>query len=107
MSIIVALMIMIAAWQEGMAIARLTVDLIATAMGIMLAIRAARVRRRIIAMRNESAAAVRDCDRRPRRAERRLLAAGLKLAIRQTEFRSLFPTTMERAERIAVLHRGG
>jgi hypothetical protein len=34
------------------------------------------------------------------------MAAGLKLAIRQTEFRSLFPVTMERAERIAAVCGG-
>ncbi|MDK2766632.1 MAG: hypothetical protein KYX69_02820 [Sphingomonas sp.] len=107
MSVFITLTIMIAAWEGCTVIARLTVDLIATAMGIVLTLRAARIRRRIIAMRSGAQATILDFDRRPSRAQRRSMAAGLKLAIRQTELRSLFPATMERSERIAALHRGG
>ena len=102
MTIVITLTIMIVGWHAGMAVVRLTVDAIATAIGVVLEVRVANVRRRIIAMRNEVETAALDFDRRPSRAERRLMATELKLTIRQTEFRSLLPLTASRAERIAA-----
>lgn len=98
MSIVIALMIITFVWYAAMVIARSTVDAIATALGVILFVRAARVQRRMIAMRVGHSAA--DFDRRPSRAERRLMAAGLKLAIRQTELRRLFPQVGSRCERL-------
>lgn len=41
-------------------------------------------------------------DRRPTRAERRLIRKGLRLALAQTEVRSLFPSITARVERWTV-----
>ena len=94
-------MIITFVWHAAMAIARSTVDAIATVLGVVLFARVARLQRRMIAMR-EGRGTV-DFDRRPSRADRRLMAAGLKLAIRQTEFRSLFPHVGSRCERLLGL----
>ncbi|WP_375398457.1 hypothetical protein [uncultured Sphingomonas sp.] len=101
MSIIIALMIVTFVWHAAMVIARSTVDAIATALGVVLFARAARVQRHMIATRGEIGTA--DFDRRTSRAERRLMAAGLKLAIRKTELRSLFPHVGSRCERLLGL----
>lgn len=98
MWIIVALTISIFIWHGAMTIVRSTVGAVATAMGVILFVRAACVRRRVLAMREERGAA--DFDRPPSRAERRWMAAGLKLAIRQTELRSLFPHIGSRCQRL-------
>ncbi|WP_419809032.1 hypothetical protein [Sphingomonas sp.] len=101
MSIIIALMIITFVWHAAVVIARSTVDAIATAVGVVLFWRAARVERRMIAMREGRGAA--EFDRRPNRAERRLMADGLRLAIRQTELRSLFPQVGSRCDRLLGL----
>lgn len=100
MSIIVALTISIFIWHGAMAIARLIVDAIATVLGVMLFARTARVERRLLAMCAEPGA--NDVDHQPSRAERRLMAAGLRLAIRQIEMRSLFPHIGSHCDRLAA-----
>lgn len=100
MSIIIVLTIIALVWRGATAVARLAVDAMATAIGLVLFARAAHVRRRIVAMREGRGTL--DFDRRPSRAERRLMAAGLKHAIRQAELRSLLPVTTSRAERIVT-----
>ncbi|WP_439570691.1 hypothetical protein [Sphingomonas sp.] len=76
--------------------ARLLVAAIATLLGAALVIRSRRnagdILSRGIGQRNSR------CDRKPSRAERRLLKQGLKLALDQAELKSLFPTTVARAE---------
>jgi len=101
MSIIIVLTIIALVWHGTSAVARLAVDAIATGIGLVLFARAAHVRRRIVAMRQGRGAL--DSDRRPSRAERRLMAVGLNLAIRQTELRSLFPQAGLRCERLLGL----
>lgn len=96
MSIVIALTIIVVGWHAGLLAMRLAVDLIATVIGTILFVRVARTRHRIVAMQHL------DVSRPPTRAQRRLLAAGLKLAIEQAAFRSLLPATASRAERIAV-----
>lgn len=98
MSLIILLTISVLAWHGSVAIARLAVDAIATVVGLALFARAAHVSSHILAMRNRHGAV--DFDRRLGRSDRRLIAAGLKLAIQQTEFRSLFPQTASRCERL-------
>lgn len=98
MSSIIALTIVVLAWHGAMALARLMVDVIVTAMGFALFARAAHVRRRILALREKCGSP--DFDQRPSRAARRLMASGLKLAIRQTEFRSLLPHVGSRCDRL-------
>ncbi|WP_394653103.1 hypothetical protein [uncultured Sphingomonas sp.] len=98
MSIIIMLMIIVLGWHAATATARLLVDLIATVMGVVLFAKAAQVRCRMLAMQGRSGDA--GGDQRLSRSERRLLAAGLKLAMRQTEFRSLLPQVAARCERL-------
>lgn len=98
MSIIIVLTLGLLVWHGAMATARVMVDAAATAMGLILFARADRLHRRILALRDERGSF--DFDRRPSRAERRLMAAGLKLAIRQTELRSLFSQVAARCERL-------
>lgn len=98
MSIIIAVMLITFVWHSAMVIARSTVDAIATVLGVFIFARAACVQRLMIAMREGGGVA--DFDRRPSRAERRLMADGLRLAIRQTELRSLFPQVGSRCERL-------
>lgn len=100
MSIIIVLTIIALVRHGATAVARLAVDAIATGIGLVLFAHAAHIRRRILAMREGCGTL--DFDRRPSRAERRLMTAGLKLAIRQAELRSLLPVTTWRAERIVT-----
>jgi len=75
---------------------RLLVAAIATLLGLSLIIRSRRVARDLLAGANENRNL--NYDRKPSRAERRAMGRGLKLALDQTELRSLFPATMARAD---------
>ena len=90
-----------ACWLVPIAL-RMIVELIATMIAIVLAVRTRRVVRDILAMRDMYAGPELDFDRKPSRAERRALAAGLRLAIRQTELMSLLPHTAARAQRMVA-----
>jgi len=67
----------------------------ATFIAVMLAMKAHRLTRAMLANRPCDL----DYDRKPSRAQRRLMRASLRVALKQTELRSLFPTTVARAER--------
>ncbi len=86
-----------AAWLVGRYVPTIMVAIIATLIGVNLVARARPVERRVIlAARSDL-----NFNRRPTRAERRMVRKGLRLALDQTEFRSLFPATMTRAQAIA------
>lgn len=86
------------AWLLGRYVSGILVAMIATSVGVNLALRARRVERRIIlAARHDL-----NFDARPTRAERRIMRAGLRLALDQAPIRSLFPSTMTRAQSIAA-----
>ncbi|AXJ96335.1 MULTISPECIES: hypothetical protein [unclassified Sphingomonas] len=105
MSIIIMLTITVLGWHAANAAARLLVEAIATVVGIALFAKAAGIHRRMLAMRGQCGGL--DRDARPSRSERRLMAASLELAIRQTELRSLFPQVGLRCERlVSVWHHG-
>lgn len=69
---------------------RLVVGLIALIIAIGLSRRVARTTRQLLELRRADL----DYDRRPTRAQRRLMRASLRLALHQTELRSLFPALM-------------
>ncbi|MDX5985052.1 hypothetical protein [Sphingomonas echinoides] len=67
----------------------------ATFIAVMLARKAQRLTRAMLAGRPCDL----DYDRKPTRAQRRLIRASLRVALQQTELRSLFPSTMASAGR--------
>lgn len=80
---------------------RLVMEMIAVVFGVLLFARARRTTIATLATRAANRPHLFDFDRRPSAAERRALTAGLRSAIRLTEFRSLFPEVAVRADRIA------
>lgn len=74
------------------------VAIVATMIGIALALRAHRLCRIVLAMRDDRSA----FPRRPSRAEHRAMALSLHIALRRTELRSLFPMVADRAEHLAM-----
>lgn len=81
--------------------ARLLVSANATAVGVALGMRACSIERDICATAKASRQSDRPGDYKPTRAHRRILRAGLKVALQQTELRSLFPDHADRSQRIA------
>ncbi len=69
---------------------RLVVGSIALIFAICLSRRVARTTRQLLELRRADL----EHDRRPTRAQRRLMRASLQLALHQTELRSLFPALM-------------
>lgn len=72
-------------------------ELIASIIAIVLAARARRVVCALLVMRDVHAGHALDFDRKPSRAERRVIATGLRIALQQTQLTSLFPTVACRA----------
>lgn len=81
--------------------ARLLVSANATAVGVALGLRAYSIEREICAHAKASRQPNRASDHKPTCTQRHLLRAGLKVAIRQTELRSLFPDHADSNQRIA------
>ncbi|QDZ06928.1 hypothetical protein FPZ24_05060 [Sphingomonas panacisoli] len=74
---------------------RMLVAVAATFIAVMLAKKAQRLTRAMLANRPCDL----DYDRKPSRAQRRQMRASLRVALKQTDLRSLFPTTVAGAER--------
>ena len=85
---------------------RLAADVVATAIAIGLAVQARRATRAILAMREAHDHRPGGFANQPSRAERRAMAASLRVAIRQTELISLLPHTAARAERMVAIFLG-
>ena len=79
---------------------RLVIEILATVMMFALELRARGIARAICEMRNKYVDTL-NFDRKSSRAERRAMATGLRLALRQTNATSLFPTIGDRARRLA------
>lgn len=77
------------------------VAIIATIIGVVLALRARRLERVILKMHCDRGGT----SRKPTRAERRAMAVGLNVALTRTELRSLFPTSADCADHIAKMIR--
>lgn len=78
---------------------RLLVSAIATMIGVIMVARSRQVWRDLL--EEGSVGMSLNYDRRPSPAARQAMRKGLRLAIAQTELRSLLPGTMARAERYA------
>lgn len=78
---------------------RCVVEIVATAIGVVFALRARRLERIILPMRDNRSA----FDSKPTRAARHAMAASLRVALSQTELRSLFPTVPDRANHIVTM----
>ncbi len=98
-NIMIALIAFAAATLATPLASRLLAAAIATLLGVALIVRSWRVGRDILGRVNDRRGL--DYDRRSTRAERRAMRKGLKLALDQTEFRSLLPKMMATAERWA------
>lgn len=99
LAFIVAAIILAIANRLVPALCTTSVGMMAMIIAILLALRVRRLEPIIVAMRDERSAV----DRNPTRAERRAMAASLRLALKRTELRSLFPTLADRAEQFAVM----
>ena len=71
---------------------RLSVAAIVIGYGILLALQIRSTERAILAFAPVGDRTLADFDRRPTRGQRHAMRSSLKLALRQTEFRSLFPS---------------
>ncbi len=89
-------------WWVAPVCVRLITEIVATIIGIVITGRAHRAANAILALGKRHDRQPPDYDRMPSRAERCVLSAGLRSAIRQTEFTSLFPDTALRAQRIVM-----
>lgn len=78
---------------------RCLVEIVATAIALVLAMRARRLERIILPMRDKRSA----FDSKPTHAARRVMATSLRVALSQTELRSLFPTVPDRANHIVTM----
>ena len=81
---------------------RLLVELLATLIGVFLTARSNRIAAALLGQRIDQTT---DFDRKPSRADCRLMRQSLRLAVAQTQLRSLLPATITRAE--ACAHRCG
>jgi len=79
---------------------RLVIEILATVMMFALELRARGNARTMCEMGNRYVDTL-NFDRKSSRAERRAMATGLRLALRQTSATSLFPTIGDRARRLA------
>lgn len=79
---------------------RQVIEILATVMMFAWEVRAHGNARAICELRNKYAGSI-TFDRKCSRAERRAMATGLRLALRQTNATSLFPTIGDRARRLA------
>ena len=75
------------------------VVIMAMTIGIVLALRVRRLEPVIFAMRDERSA----FDRKSTRAERRAMAASLRLALDRADLRGLFPIVADRAAQISMM----
>lgn len=94
MLLIIAL---IAVCLFGLHAPRILVAALAMVLAVNLALGSRRAGRRMLV----AATPELDFDRKPSRTQRRQMRKGLRLALDQTEFRSLFPTTMTRSDAVA------
>lgn len=81
---------------------RLVIEILATVMMFALEVRARGNARAMCELRNKHVATL-NFDRKPSRAERRVMATGLRLALQQTNATSLFPTIGDRTRRLASI----
>jgi hypothetical protein len=88
----------IVAWPILAHAARLSVAAIAISYGVVLAVKIRSTERVILAFAPAGDRTLADFDRKPTRHQRRAMRANLKLALRQTEFRSLFPNIAQRTQ---------
>lgn len=86
------------AWLTLPHAVRLAVAAVAMVYGIALAIRARRTEKQILAFSSTTGHSLADFDRKPTRGQRRAMRRSQKLALRQTEFRSLFPSIARRTQ---------
>lgn len=99
LAFIVAVIFLVIANRLVLALCTSLAVIMAMTIGIVLALRVRHLEPIIVAMRDERSA----FDRKPTRAERRVIAASLRLAMTRTELRSLFPIVADRAEKIAMM----
>lgn len=92
------LFISILAWPILAHAARLSVAAIAFGYGVVLALQIQSTERAILAFASAGEHSQADFDRKPTRDQRRVTRMSLKLALRHTEFRSLFPSIAERTQ---------
>ena len=92
---------LVSLWLALRFLPRLIVELIATLIASALTLSSRRLARALLDRRNDTDLATARWDDRPTRAERRLLARSLDIALSQTELRSVFPGVMTRADAIA------
>lgn len=77
---------------------RILVTLTATIIAVVLALKFERAVRRQLANLSREL----DYDRKPSRAERRMMRSSMRLAIAKTELRSLLPTIVSRADSMSA-----
>ncbi|CAM3129296.1 hypothetical protein SPAN111604_05295 [Sphingomonas antarctica] len=88
------------AWLMLAHAARLGVNAIAVAYGVILALRVRCTEQAILASASTRDRFMAEFDRKPTRGQRRATRKSLTLALQQTEFRSLFPDIAHRAQRM-------
>lgn len=81
----------VVAWYALPHTTRLAVAMVAIVYGVMLGLRRHRIERVILAFASTTDISLSAFDHMPTRAQRRAMRASLRLAVRQTEFMSLFP----------------